>query len=123
MFLNRRMKPSKFLRLALALAIPLFLAGFADPAQHSADRMAPHPLIPGVRVSDLPPEARRTLALIRKGGPYTHARDGRVFANREGLLPQAARGTYREYTVPTPGRTDRGARRIVAVKRFEFYYT
>ena len=74
-------------------------------------------------MSDLPPEARQTLALIRAGGPFPHARDGNVFANREGLLPRAARGTYREYTVMTPGRKDRGARRIVAVKGAEFYYT
>ena len=74
-------------------------------------------------MSALPPEARATLALIRAGGPYPHARDGSVFANREGLLPRAARGTYREYTVMTPGRKDRGARRIVAVNRAEFYYT
>mgnify|MGYP001768083958 CR=1 FL=1 len=29
------------------------------------------------------------------------------------LLPQARRGFYREYTVPTPGLKHRGARRIV----------
>jgi ribonuclease T1 len=39
------------------------------------------------------------------------------------LLPRAGRGTYREYTVMTPARKDRGARRIVAVKTALFYYT
>jgi ribonuclease T1 len=36
-----------------------------------------------------------------------------VFGNREHLLPARTTGYYREYTVPTPGSTDRGARRIV----------
>lgn len=113
----------KSLRLALALAGLLFLAAFAALTAQSQDRGAPNPSIPAIRASDLPPEARTTLALIRAGGPFPHARDGSVFANREGLLPPAARGTYREYTVMTPGRRDRGARRIVAVTRAEFYYT
>ena len=63
--------------------------------------------------SRLPPEARETLALIRQGGPYPYRRDGIAFQNRENLLPEARRGHYREYTVPTPGSRDRGARRIV----------
>ena len=122
MFLDRGMTPIKFLRLALALAGLLFLAASAALAAQPQDRGAPN-AAPGIRASDLPPEAHATLALIRAGGPFPHARDGSVFANREGLLPPAARGTYREYTVMTPGRRDRGARRIVAVKRAEFYYT
>jgi ribonuclease T1 len=36
-----------------------------------------------------------------------------TFGNRERLLPRRDRGYYREYTVPTPGSRDRGARRIV----------
>ncbi len=67
-----------------------------------------------IRATDLPWEAQQTLALIKQGGPFPFDRDGSVFSNRERLLPQAARGTYREYTVKTPGRRDRGARRIVA---------
>ena len=69
--------------------------------------------IPIVSESRLPPEARETLALIRQGGPYPYRRDGIAFQNRENLLPEARRGHYREYTVPTPGSRDRGARRIV----------
>jgi ribonuclease T1 len=71
----------------------------------------------------LPPEARETLALIKAGGPFPYARDGTVFRNREGLLPARPRGYYREYTVRTPGARDRGARRIVAGKGGEYYYT
>ncbi len=76
-----------------------------------------------IAVSDLPAQARETLALIRQGGPFPHSRDGTVFGNREGLLPHAPRGSYREYTVSTPGRRDRGARRIIGSKGGEFYYT
>jgi ribonuclease T1 len=77
----------------------------------------------GIAVHELPPEARETLALIKAGGPFPYARDGVVFNNREGLLPKHQRGYYREYTVKTPGARDRGARRIVAGRGGEFYYT
>lgn len=63
--------------------------------------------------ADLPAEAHETLALIARGGPFPHRRDGIVFQNRERLLPQRPRGHYREYTVATPGLKHRGARRIV----------
>jgi ribonuclease T1 len=76
-----------------------------------------------IRVAELPPEARATLALIRAGGPFPHKQDGRVFHNREKLLPLRPRGHYREYTVRTPGARDRGARRIVAGVAGEYYYT
>lgn len=74
-------------------------------------------------LGELPPEARETLALIKAGGPFPYARDGTVFRNREGLLPRRPRGYYREYTVRTPGAHDRGARRIVAGRDGEYYYT
>lgn len=67
-----------------------------------------------IALSDLPREARETLALIHAGGPFPHAKDGTVFGNRERLLPRRPRGYYTEYTVRTPGSRDRGARRIVA---------
>jgi ribonuclease T1 len=66
-----------------------------------------------IRVAELPHEARETLQLIRRGGPYPHERDGITFGNYEKLLPAAPRGHYREYTVMTPGVRHRGARRIV----------
>jgi ribonuclease T1 len=122
-FLGQRVPPVKTLRLALAVAGLLFLAAFTALNAQPQDRGTPHPAIPTIRLADLPPQARETLALIHSGGPFPHARDGSLFANREGLLPAATRGTYREYTVMTPGRKDRGARRIVAVRRGGFYYT
>jgi ribonuclease T1 len=76
-----------------------------------------------VRVGDLPIEARATLELIKAGGPFPFRQDGRVFSNRERLLPLKRRGYYREYTVRTPGARDRGARRIVAGGSGEYYYT
>ncbi|MEU4037648.1 ribonuclease domain-containing protein [Streptomyces collinus] len=71
----------------------------------------------------LPAEARHTLALIDRGGPFPYARDGIVFGNLERLLPGHPRGYYHEYTVPTPGAHDRGARRLVTGQGGEIYYT
>jgi len=76
----------------------------------------------------LPAEAQRVDRQIRSGGPFEYAKDGTVFGNRERRLPPKARGFYREYTVPTPGARDRGARRIVcggaqAAKPESCYYT
>ncbi len=73
----------------------------------------------------LPPEALHTLGLIQRGGPFPYRKDGSVFQNRERLLPARPRGYYREYTVPTPGARDRGARRIVTGgdPPEVFYYT
>jgi ribonuclease T1 len=73
----------------------------------------------------LPSEALATLDLIRRGGPFPYRKDGTLFQNREGRLPDRPRGYYREYTVPTPGSPDRGARRIIAGgdPPREYYYT
>ena len=73
----------------------------------------------------LPPEARETIGLIQRGGPYPHRQDGGIFGNREGRLPPQSRGWYREYTVATPGLGHRGARRIVTGgdPPREWYYT
>lgn len=76
-----------------------------------------------VGAASLPQEARETLALIRSGGPFPYQKDGAVFGNREALLPKRERGYYREYTVHTPAARDRGARRIVAGRGGEYYYT
>ncbi|MBT2536308.1 ribonuclease domain-containing protein [Arthrobacter sp. ISL-69] len=76
-----------------------------------------------VPASSLPPEARETLALIARGGPYPYSRDGAVFSNFERLLPRKPGGYYKEFTVETPGESDRGARRIVSGETGEKYYT
>ena len=66
-----------------------------------------------VALAELPREAQRTEQLIRAGGPFPYVKDGVTFGNRERQLPRRERGYYREYTVPTPGASNRGARRIV----------
>ncbi|MEK7361917.1 MAG: ribonuclease domain-containing protein [Pseudomonadota bacterium] len=76
-----------------------------------------------IALAALPREAHVTLALVRAGGPFPYAQDGRVFGNREKILPARQGGYYREYTVKTPGASDRGARRIVAGTSGEYYYT
>ena len=83
----------------------------------------PRTAIKEIAIEELPSEARTTLQLIEKGGPFPYQRDGAVFGNFERRLPLKQRGYYREFTVPTPGRRDRGARRIVAGENGECYYT
>lgn len=89
----------------------------------SPDSLDPTSGLPMVAIDQLPAEAAETVTLIRFGGPYPFDRDDVVFQNREGLLPDRPRGYYREFTVPTPGEDDRGARRIVARGNGELYYT
>lgn len=79
--------------------------------------------LPVRALSSLPAEATDTVRLIQRGGPYPYSRDGIVFGNREGILPAEPSGYYHEYTVPTPGSSDRGARRIVTGSQGEYYYT
>lgn len=74
-------------------------------------------------LSKLPPEATTTWRLIEKNGPFPYDRDGVVFENREKRLPAKAKEYYHEYTVPTPGSRDRGARRLIHGKERELYYT
>ena len=87
--------------------VAALLAGTAVQARGPLDQSG------SVSLASLPPEARTTHRLILAGGPFPYRKDGTVFGNRERLLPRAQRGFYREYTVPTPGSRDRGARRIV----------
>jgi ribonuclease T1 len=105
----------------------------------SSDRTSTHSSAPGkqsgssgtdsasglrwVTVADLPGEAGETLGLIDSDGPFPYDRDGVVFGNFEGILPDHQRGYYHEYTVPTPGEGDRGARRIVTGGPGEYYWT
>lgn len=95
-------------RLGLLSAIVVsVLVGAAVQARGPVDRLDT------VALSALPVEAQKTQRLIHAGGPFPYSKDGVVFGNRERLLPRRERGFYREYTVPTPGSRDRGARRIV----------
>jgi len=69
--------------------------------------------ISAITVADLPTQGKQIYALIHRGGPFAHEKDGVVFGNRERLLPLEKRGFYHEYTVSTPGAKTRGAKRIV----------
>jgi guanyl-specific ribonuclease Sa len=74
-------------------------------------------------VGNLPAQVGQTIALVEQGGPYPYAEDGTVYQNREGVLPACAASYYRLYTVPTPGTSDRGDRRLIAGAGGEYYYT
>ena len=73
--------------------------------------------------ADQRPQLEQTLQLVARGGPFPYEKDGTVFQNREGKLPQRPRGYYREYTVPTPGASNRGARRVVQGRDGDTWYT
>lgn len=128
------MKPA---RPALLLLIPLILAACTVPGDGGVARddrtqvttrtttssgtatqrhtTTTQPQITGraIPISDLPREGQQVMRQIAQGGPFRYAKDGTTFGNRERRLPTRPSGYYREYTVPTPGETDRGARRIV----------
>jgi ribonuclease T1 len=110
--------------------LPLPPADSTAPAIAPASSAPAAPTAPtasetGALPAFLPPEARQTLRLIARGGPFPHRQDGSVFGNREGRLPRQSSGYYREYTVDTPGLGHRGARRIVTGGQppREYYYT
>jgi ribonuclease T1 len=102
----------------LAVALTTLVAAIGAHA-----RTAETGPLPEIAAADLPHEARETLVRIERGGPFPYERDGVTFGNRERLLPPRERGYYREYTVRTPGVKTRGARRIVAGRNGERYYT
>lgn len=107
-----------------AALVAAVLAVMGNRAPERAEAPAARAIaMPEVSLAALPPEARETLKLIRQGGPFPYAKDGSEFRNREGRLPPKPPGYYREYTVPTPGERDRGARRIVMGAGGEAYYT
>ena len=90
--------------LLVTWAVALSLSGAVQAKTQRSDTVA---------LSALPAEAQQTHRLILDGGPFPYRKDGATFGNREHLLPARPRGFYHEYTVPTPGARDRGARRIV----------
>jgi guanyl-specific ribonuclease Sa len=93
----------------------------APPGAGAPPRSAPATTLPDW----LPAEAQATVRLIARGGPFPYRQDGSVFGNHEGRLPKRPRGYYHEYTVPTPGAGDRGARRIVTggEPALEYHYS
>lgn len=130
--MQRRTKPLIWIIAALAVFVT---ALWQQRAEYAPESQTPHASVPvteeaqkWARVQEVVPDAERaqlleTLALIDRGGPYPYKKDGSTFANREALLPAQPRGYYREYTVPTPGSRDRGARRVVQGKDGDTWYT
>jgi ribonuclease T1 len=132
MVMQRRAKPLAWIIAALAVFVT---ALWQQRAEYAPDAPAPRATVTvaqegetWTRVREVVPEKERepllaTLALIDRGGPYPYRKDGSTFSNREALLPARPRGYYREYTVPTPGSDDRGARRVVQGKDGDTWYT
>ncbi len=117
----------KVAALLRVLLLAVLVGGLAAATQACEARY-----LASIAVAELPAEAVYTLRLIQQGGPFPYPRkDGSTFGNFERRLPAQPRGYYREYTVPTPGRRDRGPRRIVAgegrgrdvTNSGEYYYT
>jgi ribonuclease T1 len=111
----------KILILAVLVALAYTFQG--DPGQALRDFASGSES--GLSINSQQSELDATLSLIKRGGPFPYSRDGIVFENRERLLPARPSGYYREYTVPTPGLSHRGARRIVTGGNPPevFYYT
>ncbi len=107
----------------LALAVLTWALNQGGFSGGGRDGDADPTALPTVSLTELPPEAAATLTMIDSGGPFRYDRDGVVFGNRERLLPGERSGYYHEYTVPTPGRDDRGARRIIEGSAGELYWT
>ncbi|NEB74535.1 ribonuclease [Streptomyces sp. SID14478] len=120
--------PPRFISV-VSLAAALFLGGSATVAAQAAPAPVATAATPSAAAvgdicySALPSQAHDTLDLIEQGGPYPYEQDGAVFQNREGVLPSQSTGYYHEYTVITPGSSDRGARRIVTGSATQDYYT
>ena len=99
--------------LVLTTALVAALGTVVVQARTPYSSSLPGSAVASVALSNLPPQGQEVFEQIREGGPFRYEKDGTVFGNRERLLPRQKRGYYREYTVPTPGLSHRGARRIV----------
>jgi ribonuclease T1 len=108
--LSRAAAAGLSLGLTLVLALMLALGVAASATARTPDLPTD---LPPVALAALPAQAKTTYQRILSGGPFPYEKDGTVFRNRERLLPIKTRGHYREYTVRTPGASNRGARRIV----------
>ncbi len=105
--------------LALVALLLALAVGYTVQAARSD-----HHALSTTALSKLPPQVAQTIHLIESGGPFPYPRnDGAVFHNAEHRLPDEPDGYYHEYTVPTPGSPDRGARRVIVGKPGQYFYT
>jgi len=98
---------------ALTSTLSILTSGGAAFARDAGNSQPTVQTAQTIEAAALPREAVETLDAIRAGGPFRYPKDGVVFNNFERQLPARQRGFYHEYTVPTPGARNRGARRIV----------
>lgn len=133
------MSPGRRLTVALVGLIALVVVGWfvkdnvagPEAPRTSTSPSASSQTVPGASskldvqaLTKLPAEAAKTWKLIEAKGPFPYPRnDGVTFENREKRLPAQKSGYYKEYTVPTPGSPDRGARRLVTGSEKEVFYT
>ena len=131
---NRLIAVAVLLVCAIAAAAAYALTDHQRPARAGAPASPPtgsvlaawiphDPGLADICRTALPGQARDTLALIARGGPFPYRSDGVVFENRESRLPRHRTGYYHEYTVVTPGSADRGTRRVVTGGVGEQYWT
>ena len=102
-----RFKNLKLVITGLCVAVAVMSGALFARAPASADWQTT------ISLGALPKQGVQIYTLIHQGGPFASERDGVVFGNRERLLPLKKRGYYLEYTVPTPGLSHRGVKRIV----------
>lgn len=120
---RRRTGPARQPRLLLAIVALAAIAWLLWPRMQAPQALPPAAVETGggvprsaadaVLPDFLPAEAGPVIRRIQAGAAFPHRQDGSVFGNRERRLPARDHGWYREYTVPTPGLSHRGARRIV----------
>lgn len=109
--MRRKTNPLATLGAVIAVIVAAWLTGTFESKKEPAAKPAQDA------------QLQATLDLIERGGPFPYRQDGATFGNRERRLPIKEPGYYREYTVPTPGAKNRGARRIVKGKNGETWYT
>ena len=128
------MSPHRRISAALIGLLVLVIIGWvgrhevADPAAGAPTDNRPAAVasaagLPVQSLSQLPLQVGQEWQLIQHGGPFRYRQDGVAFGNRERHLPPRQSGYYHEYTVPTPGAHDRGARRLITGGAAELYYT
>jgi guanyl-specific ribonuclease Sa len=101
--------------IVIAVAWALMSTQSSTPAAtNSSGSTTSTPGVTTCPLPTLPPEVADTVRLIQSNGPFPFPRnDGVVFGNREGHLPDQAKGYYHEYTVITPGARNRSTRRVI----------
>ncbi len=113
------------------------------PAAERSSAGAPAPgtsLTPVIQDQNRADKIMELIAKIHNGDPLPYSHDGIVFTNREGVLPQAPKGYYHEYTLVigdgassvvigdttypvAPALSARGAERIIIGGGQLIYYT